>query len=126
MASAWLDLHSIFKLAAGLYDHRAQLPLAIDFYFFQNVDFGSSPARSRMQHGGDCPSSEDFAQNTARMDTKVDTKPEKCGHQDGHQAAKLLRRKELVPKKGLATGTITVAPSRQLIINVYNYGHCMT
>ena|SRR5215471_4772017 len=26
---------------------------------------------------------------------------EKCGHQDGHQAAKLLRRKELVPKKGL-------------------------
>jgi len=38
---------------------------------------------------------------TARMDTKVDTKLEICGHQDGHQAAKLLRRKELVPKKGI-------------------------
>src|SRR5437660_12683568 len=35
------------------------------------------------------------------MDTKVDTKPMFCGHQDGHQAAKLLRTKSLVPKKGL-------------------------
>jgi hypothetical protein len=34
-----------------------------------------------------------------------DTKPEISGHQGGHQAAKLLRRKELVPKKGLGTGT---------------------
>jgi hypothetical protein len=47
------------------------------------------------------------------MDTKVDTKkrvlwtpqwtpkPDFFGHQDGHQAAKLLRTKEMVPKKGL-------------------------
>jgi hypothetical protein len=70
-------------------------------YFFQNVDFGSGPVRSQVWHGDDCPSSRNFAQKTARMDTKVDTKPEICGHQGGHQAAKLLRRKELVPKKGL-------------------------
>jgi hypothetical protein len=31
----------------------------------------------------------------------VDTKPENSGYQGGHQAAKLLKRKEMVPKKGL-------------------------
>src|SRR5215472_6953246 len=73
--SAAVDLHSILELAARLHYYWTQLPLAIDFYFFQNVDFGSGSVRSRMQHGGDCPSSENFAQNSARMDTKVDTKP---------------------------------------------------
>jgi hypothetical protein len=40
---------------------------------------------------------------------EVDTKPEISGHHGGHQAAKLLRRKELVPKKGFSPGVFYTA-----------------
>ena len=81
---AAVDLHSIFELAARFRDHRTQLPLALDFNFFQNIDFGSASVRSQMQRGGDCPSFKDFAQtlrgwtprwtpNQKNVDTKMDT-----------------------------------------------------
>jgi hypothetical protein len=50
-----VDLHSIFELAVGLHNCRTQLPLAVDFDFFQNVDLVSGPVLSHIQHGGDCP-----------------------------------------------------------------------
>jgi hypothetical protein len=69
--SAAVDLHSILKLAIGLYDYWTQLPLAFDFDFLQNVDLVSCLVSSQMQHSGDCPSSKKRAMVS-------------CGHQGGH------------------------------------------
>jgi hypothetical protein len=47
--------------------------------------------------GGIFPAKENSRKKSAAMNTKVDTKPNFCRHQDGQ-----LRTKGMVPKKGFA------------------------
>ena len=66
---------------------------------------GEAPRRQgavfQLRHGGDCPSSKKIRVNERGWTPRWTPNPQFYGHRDGHQAAKLLRRKEVVPKKGL-------------------------